>query len=77
MQIMRDFPGRDVRSNSLFNSFFGLFEQWLYRTPPDGYKKDIKILDIKIFIYKDIQYYFFCMEIFVSTWNYNTNRNNI
>ena len=39
--------------------------------------KKTKILDIKIFIYKDIQYYFFCMEIFVSTWNYNTNRNNI
>ena len=48
MQIMRDFPGRDVRSNSLFNSFLGLFDKWLYVTPPDGYKKDIKILEIYI-----------------------------
>ena len=73
MQIMGDFPGRDVRSNSLFNSFLGLFDKWLYGTPPDGYKKDKNIR----YIYKDIQYYFFCMEIFVSTWNYNTNRNSI
>ena len=27
--------------------------------------------------YKNIQYYFFCMGIFISTWNYNTNRNNM